>query len=74
MLRSDELSPVQPSFRQPDSNSVMHEHLHSIGPTVGEEIGVVGMSRIEYGDHVLKHCIKTGAHVERVNREPDPCH
>jgi hypothetical protein len=68
-LRPDELSLVQPSCCQSDSDSVVHEHLHAVGPTVGEEIGVVGMSRVKHSDHAREYCIETRSHVQRVNSE-----
>ncbi len=68
--RPDELSLVQPSCCQPDSDPVVDEHLHAVGPTVGEEIGVMGMRRVKHGDHAREYCIETRSHVQRVDCEP----
>jgi len=35
-LRPDELSPVHPPGRQPDSGPVVDEYLHAVGTTIGE--------------------------------------
>jgi hypothetical protein len=69
-LRPDEPSLVQPPRCQPDSDSVVHEDLHAVASAIGEELGVVGMSRIEHGDHPREHRVEARTHVQRVNCEP----
>lgn len=35
---------------KPNTNAVMHQQLHAVGPAVGKDVGAVRLSRIERGD------------------------
>jgi hypothetical protein len=67
----DKLAFVEPSGCQPDANSVMHEHLHAIGPAVGKQVGVVGVRRAEHLDHSAKSRIRARTHVQWLYCQPD---
>lgn len=72
-LRPNELSQgsviVQPAS-QPDSDFVVHEHLHSVGPSVSEAMSVVRMRRVEHGAYPREHRVESCMHVQPVNSEP----
>ena len=65
-----ELALVKPSGRQPDANAVMHQHLHSVGAAVGEQVSVVGMRCTEHLDHSAKRRVRTRAHVQWLYCQP----
>lgn len=45
------LTLVQPARRQPDTDAVVHQHFHAVGPAVGKEVSAVRLCRTEYRDH-----------------------
>ena len=69
-LLASKLPFVEPSGCQPDANSVMHEHLHAIGPAVGKQVGVVRVRRAEHLDHSAKSRIRARAHVQWLYCQP----
>ena len=46
-VRPDELSLVQPSRCQPDTDSVVNQYLQAIGSPVGEQLGMVRVRSAE---------------------------
>ena len=68
--RPDKLAFVESPGRQPDANAVMHEHLHSIGPAVGKQVGVVRVRRTEYLDHSAQRRIRARPHVQWLHCQP----
>ncbi|WP_254912403.1 hypothetical protein [Pseudomonas putida] len=45
------LTLVQAPCRQPDTDAVVHQDFHPIGPTVGKEVSAVRLRRTEHRDH-----------------------
>ena len=66
----DELALVQPPGGQPHANAVVHEHLHSIGPAVGEQVGVVRTGQAKDVDHACQRRFAARTHVQRCNGKP----
>ena len=46
----DKVSLVQPPGGQPETNAIVHQHLHAVGTLVGKEVGCVGVGCAEDGD------------------------
>ena len=46
-----EFSLVQPPCRQPNTNPVMNQHFHAIGPAIGKQISAVRLRRTEHRNH-----------------------
>ena len=42
---------IQPASSQPDTNSIVHQHFHSIGTPVCEQISTVRLRRTEHCNH-----------------------
>jgi len=65
------LTLVQPARRQPDTNAVVHQHFHAVGPAVGKEVSAVRLCRTEYRDHSGQCGLSAGTHVHGLGGEPD---
>ena len=62
---------MQPTRGKPDSESVMYQHLHTIGASVGKQIGVVRMGRTKHLDHPGERRVGASTHVHRFGGKPD---
>src|SRR5690554_5354968 len=38
-----ELAPVQPAGTQPDAEAIVDQHLHSVAPFIGKQVGAMGL-------------------------------
>ncbi|MDM0008381.1 hypothetical protein QTI51_26655 [Variovorax sp. J22G73] len=45
--------PAMPARTQPDPDAIVHQHLHAVGASIGEEVGVVRLGRPEGLDNAL---------------------
>jgi hypothetical protein len=66
-----ELPLVQPACRQPNTNPIMHQHFHAIGPTIGKQISAVRLRRTEHRNYSGQCGLGTGAHIHGLGGEPD---
>ncbi len=66
----DKLAFVESSCRQPDTNAVVHEHLHAIGTAVGKQVGVVGVRRAEHLNHSAKRRVRARTHIQWLHCQP----
>jgi Prolyl oligopeptidase family len=68
---------VQPPGAEPQSEAIMHQHLHAAGSTIHEQIRVVRSGLTEDAHHAGKRRIHSGTHVQRLDGKPsgiDPDH
>ena len=61
---------MQPARSQPDTDAVVHEDLDAVSSPVGKQVGVVGMSCTEDGDHPGQSGVGARSHVERLHGHP----
>ncbi|GBH08470.1 hypothetical protein KPSA1_01844 [Pseudomonas syringae pv. actinidiae] len=66
-----EFALVQPACRQPDTNPVVHQHFHSVGPSIGKDISAVRLRRTEHRDNSGQGGLGAGAHIHGLGGEPD---
>ena len=62
---------MQTTRGEPDSESVVHQHLHPIGPSVGKQVRVMRVSRAKHLDHPGKRRVSSRTHVHRFGGKPD---
>src|SRR5471030_27821 len=62
---------VQTPRRQPDTDAVVHQHFHTVGPAVGKEVGAVRLRRTENRDHSSQCGLSAGTHVHGLGGQPD---
>lgn len=75
--RPDEAPLVKPARGEPHADAIVHEHLHPARSPVGEEVGMVWARRAKDFDDPTERCVRAGAHVQRLHRQPhcvDPDH
>ena len=63
---------VQASRRAPHAEPVVYQQLDARGPCIGEQVAVMGMSGTEYLHHSREQSIGASAHVDWLDREPQP--
>ena len=61
---------VQSPGGQPETNSIMHQHLHAVGPLVGKQVGGVGVGCAEDGDYACQAGVNAASHVQGLCGEP----
>lgn len=74
VFRPDEAPGIQPASSQPHTDAVVHQHLHAIGPSVGEQVGMVRSSLTEDLDHPAERRLGAGSHVQRLTGKPHGIH
>lgn len=62
---------MQTTRGKPDSESVMHQYLHPVGPSVGKQIRVMRVGRAKHLDHPGKRRVSSRTHVHRFGGKPD---
>ena len=67
----DESALVQAACRQPDTQTVVHQHFHAVAAAIGEEISAVRLRRNEHRHHSGQCGFSTGAHVHGLGGQPD---
>ena len=60
----------QSACGQPDADAVMYQHLHSVGPAVGKQVGLMRMGRAKDFDDVGQGGVGSGAHVHGIGGQP----
>src|SRR6218665_352865 len=70
VLGPDELAAVQSSRGQPDTDAVVHEHLHAIGTGIGEQVAMMRAGFAEDLHHASKGGLGPGSHVQRLDGQP----
>ena len=65
-----ETSLVQTPVSQPDAVAVMHQHLHPVAASIGEQVGLVWYRRTKHLNHPRQDRFHPSAHVERFHRQP----
>lgn len=70
-VRPDESTLVQAAVGQPDTEAVIHQDLDAGGALVGKQVGVMGACRPEHFDDFTQGRVGTGAHIDRLGRQPD---
>lgn len=66
-----ELALVQSPGCQPDSYTVMHQHLHFVGAAVGEQVGVVGPGGAKDVHDARQRRFGSRSHVQRFDGQPE---
>lgn len=70
-LRPVELSPVKASGAQPDAESIMDQHLHSVGAFVSKQIRTVRSGTTKDLNDTGQRFIGPGAHIQGFSGQPD---
>ena len=68
------MSAVRASPQGSEIRLLRHEHLHPVGATIGEQLGVAGPSSAEDRDHTPQGGLGAGAHVQWLDRQPHRIH
>ncbi|ONH36657.1 hypothetical protein AO268_25940 [Pseudomonas sp. ICMP 8385] len=66
-----ELALVQTARRQPDTDAVVHQDFHPVGPPVGKEVSAVRLRRTEHRNYSGQCRFSAGAHVHGFGGKPD---
>src|SRR5665647_2526177 len=61
---------MQSSGGQPESNSIMHQHFHAVGASIGKEVSGVRVGTTEDLDHARQGRVNASAHVQGFCGEP----
>ncbi len=69
--RPNETPLMQSAYGQPQTESVVHKNLESVGAAVREQIRVVRLGGTKDGDHSGKCAFRPEPQVDRFDREPD---
>lgn len=67
----DEVAGVQPASRQPQTETVVHQHLHAVAAFVGKQVGAVGLRFAEHLHHPGQSGIGSRAHIQGFGGQPD---
>src|ERR1700683_161950 len=68
--RSHEVSLLQSSRAQPQTETVMNEHLQAVRSAVQKHIGMMRTRLTEHLDHARDRRVYSGSHVQRLNGNP----
>src|SRR5665647_180889 len=61
---------MQSSGGQPESNSIMHQHFHAVGASIGKEVSGVRVGTTEDLDNACQGRVDASAHVQGFCGEP----
>ena len=56
---------IEPSCCAPHTEAIVHQHLDARGPSVGEQVAVMGMGAAQRVDHMGEQTLGARAHVYR---------
>jgi hypothetical protein len=56
---------------QPDTDTVMHQHLHPVGSAVGKQVGLMGVDCAEDFDYAGQGGVGSGSHVHGLGSQPN---
>lgn len=62
---------MQTPCRQPNAQSVVHQHLHAIASAVGKEISTVRLCRTKDSHDPGERLLGAGAHIHRFGGQPN---
>ena len=68
--RPQEVTRVQPTRGAPDAEAIMHQQFDAAGARVGKKVAVVRLRLAEHMHDAREQTLGTGAHVHRLDRQP----
>jgi hypothetical protein len=69
-IRSYEVPLLQAPGAQPQTEAIVHEHLHAVGSAVHEQISIMSAGCPEHIHNPGKGCIHPRSHVQRLHSQP----